>query len=283
MKHAGPAPRPVARAATRASAAVGSMRLDRMRRLCLCGETPGDGCTGQMDDRVDTVQQVEVGGFRAPLTFTGVAGRVAHQGDDVVAARGQKGAQGRPDQARRARHSHPQGPGAVGASPFVGSQIAGELALPVGEDAPQPSLRNVGVDRVSHFRSRLSDGAELVDVPPTGWPVGTAARPARPRIGAGGRSCPAGGSATHFTPAGRPSTARPSRSEWASWTTETGCQGGRSRVRAPGRVCQANTSSSGASTTALCWKVMVRPYSACPGAVQRLPPGRAGEWLGAAQ
>src|SRR5262245_16516909 len=54
---------------------------------------------------------------------------------------------------------------------------------------------------------------------------------------------------THRSPPGRPSTARPSASEFVSATTVIGCHGGTSRVIAPGRVCHANTSASGWSTT----------------------------------
>jgi putative phosphoribosyl transferase len=55
--------------------------------------------------------------------------------------------------------------------------------------------------------------------------------------------------ATHRSPPGRPSTARPSASNCVSATTSIGCQGGTSRIIAPGRVCHANTSASGWSTT----------------------------------
>jgi hypothetical protein len=58
-----------------------------------------------------------------------------------------------------------------------------------------------------------------------------------------------GGTMSTFFSPGSASVARPSLSEVASLTNRMGCHGGESRPNAPGRVCQANTSSIGASTT----------------------------------
>jgi hypothetical protein len=61
------------------------------------------------------------------------------------------------------------------------------------------------------------------------------------------------------SPPGRPSTAWPSASDSVSATTFIGCQGGTSRVIAPGLVCQANTSASGWSTT-LSYSMPMDPF-----------------------
>ena len=65
----------------------------------------------------------------------------------------------------------------------------------------------------------------------------------------GGSYSPGWWAATQRNPPGSRSTACPSRTEPASRSTRTGGQGGISLVMAPGLACQANTSSSGASTT----------------------------------
>src|ERR1700685_1456569 len=65
----------------------------------------------------------------------------------------------------------------------------------------------------------------------------------------GGAYAPGWWAATQRNPPGSRRTACPSRTDPASRSTRTGDQGGNSRVIAPGRACQANTSLSGASTT----------------------------------
>src|SRR5690606_979644 len=65
-----------------------------------------------------------------------------------------------------------------------------------------------------------------------------------------GGTYPAGSCwATHRSPPGRASTARPSASEAASATAVIGCHGGMRRVNAPGRPYHANTSAIGCGTT----------------------------------
>ena len=57
--------------------------------------------------------------------------------------------------------------------------------------------------------------------------------------------------------------ARPSASDSVSLTTVIGCHGGTSLRIAPGRVCQANTSSSGWPTT-LAYSIPMLPFSNVP-------------------
>ncbi len=61
--------------------------------------------------------------------------------------------------------------------------------------------------------------------------------------------------------AGKPSTARPSASESASSSNDTGCHGGASRANAPGRANHANTSDRGTATTAEHSMLIPRPYA----------------------
>ena len=82
----------------------------------------------------------------------------------------------------------------------------------------------------------------------------------------GGSYSPGWWAATQRNPPGSRSTACPSRTEPASRSTRTGGQGGISRVMAPGLACQANTSSSGASTTLEYFSPMI---AALPGAPSR--------------
>ncbi len=118
--------------------------------MCSGVNRPAMGRARQVDDGVDPVEQVGVGSVGLPLALVGVGRRAADQAHHLVAASGQQRGERGTDQTRGARHRHPQGFGMEGASPLVGGQVAGELALAVVEHAPQPPGWQGGVDGVGH-------------------------------------------------------------------------------------------------------------------------------------
>ena len=134
--------------------------------LALGGEPAADRGPGQVDHRVDPVQQIRARVFRPPVALPRVLGRPAHQPDDPVPAGGQQRRQRGADQAARAGDRYCQRVRADRASPGQRGQVAGELPVPVDEHGPERPGGQRGVDHVGHQRGLLAGRAELVGVPP---------------------------------------------------------------------------------------------------------------------
>ena len=134
--------------------------------LAFRGEPAADRGPGQVDHRVDPVQQLRARVFGPPVALPRVPGQPAHQPDDPVPAGGQQRGQCGADQAARAGDRYRQGVRADRASPGQRGQVAGELPVPVDEHGPDCPGGQRGVDHVGHQRGRLARRAELVGVPP---------------------------------------------------------------------------------------------------------------------
>ena len=130
------------------------------------GEPAADRGPGQVDHRVDPVQQVRARVFRPPVPLPRAAGRPAHQPDDPVPAGGQQRRQRGADQAARAGDRDRQRVRADRASAGQRGQVAGELPVPVDERRPERPGGQRGVDHVGHPRGLLARRAELMGVPP---------------------------------------------------------------------------------------------------------------------
>ncbi len=133
--------------------------------LALRGEPAADRGPGQVDHRVDPVQQFRGRVFRAPVALAD-PGQPAHQRDDPVPAGGQQRGQRRADQAAGAGDRHRQRVLADIAGAGQGGQVGGELPVPVDEHGPQRPGGQRGLDHVGHQRGGVAGRAELVRVPP---------------------------------------------------------------------------------------------------------------------
>ncbi len=132
----------------------------------LVGEPSGDGGASQMDDRVDAGQQLRVGIRGVPTPFVGVACVAPDQPDDPVPAGAQKRRQRRTDQPRRSGDGDRRSLQTVLGGHPVGSQVVGQLAVPVVEHGPQQRSRHRGLDPVDHPGAVIADVYELVGVAP---------------------------------------------------------------------------------------------------------------------
>ena len=132
-------------------------------------EPAGDGRPGQVHDGVHPVEQPGVGTIGIPAPFVRISCRMAHQPDHPVAASAEKGAKRRPHQPRRARDRHLKAArhrALEGVSPALRGQVAGQLAMAVGEDRGQNTAGDRGLDLVVNPGSALQRCGELVDVAP---------------------------------------------------------------------------------------------------------------------
>ena len=134
--------------------------------LALRREPAADRGPGQVNYRVNPVEQLRAWVFRPPVALPRIPGRPADQPDDPVPACGQQRRQRGADQAARAGDRYRQRVRADRPSPGQRGQVGGELPVPVDEHGPQCPGGQRGVDHVGHQRGLLSRRAELVGVPP---------------------------------------------------------------------------------------------------------------------
>ena len=127
------------------------------------GEPAGDGRTGQVDDHIDTLERPRVGPLGHPGPLQRMTGRAPHQADDSVPAGREVGAQGRADEARRARDGDRREAAVRWPETPVRGQVIGQLVMPVAEGLEEERARHRRLDAVGDPGPRAVDSVDGVE------------------------------------------------------------------------------------------------------------------------
>lgn len=134
------------------------------------GEPPGDRVAREVQERVDTVEEVDSRRIGVPEPLARLRA-VAYEPHDAVPGGGQPRAELGSHQPRRSGHGDGERLGGDLPGALERGQIGGEARVAEGEDRPQHGVGDAGVDAVDDGGAAVAI-PELVLVDPSGEAVG---------------------------------------------------------------------------------------------------------------